>query len=64
MGRDHASAVPVVNSRFSLVTSLVPRLTIIIFGLGMRLVVRMRTQLQNGALHNGQQPQSVVNRFY
>ena len=48
----------------SLVTSLVPRLMIVIFGLGMRLRVRMRTKLQNGILRNGQQPQSVVNGFY
>ena len=48
----------------SLVTSLVPRLTIEIFGLGTRLLVRMRTKLQNGVLRNGQQLQSVVNDFY
>ena len=48
----------------SLVTSLVPRLTIVIFGLGTRILVRMRTKLQNGVLHNEQQPQSVVNGFY
>ena len=48
----------------SVVTSLVPRLTIVIFGLGTRLLVRMRTNLQNGVLRNGQQPQSVVNGFY
>ena len=28
-----------------------------VFGLGMRLRVRMRTKLENGVLHNGQQPQ-------
>ena len=44
----------------SLVTSLVPRLTIEIFGLGTRLLVRMHTKLQNGIVCNGQQPQSVV----
>ena len=46
-----------------LVTSLIPRLMIVIFGLGMRLLVHMRTKLQNGALRNGQQPHSVVNAF-
>ena len=35
-----------------------------VFGLGTRLRVRMRTKLENGVLHNGQQPQSVVNGFY
>ena len=48
----------------SLVTSLVPRLTIVIFGLGTRLLVHMRTKLQNGVLCNEQQPQCVVNDFY
>ena len=32
--------------------------------LGTRPRVRMRTKLENGVLHNGQQPQSVVNGFY
>ena len=36
----------------------------VVFGLGMRLRVRMRTKLENGVLHNEQQPQSVVNGFY
>ena len=57
-GRDRNSIA------ISVVTSLVPRLTIVIFGLGTRLLVRMRTNLQNGVLRNGQQPQSVVNGFY
>ena len=48
----------------SLVTSLVPRPMIVVFGLGTRLHVRMRTTLENGVLRNGQQPQSVVNGFY
>ena len=48
----------------SLVTSLVPRLTILLFGMGTRLLVRMRTKLQTGVLRNGQQSQSVVNGFY
>ena len=34
-----------------------------VFGLGMRLHVHMRTTLENGVLHNGQQPGSAVNSF-
>ena len=56
--------VRVVNSRFRLCTSLVPRPMIVVFGLGMRLHVRMHTKLENGVLRNRQQPQSVVNGFY
>ena len=47
-----------------LVTSLVPRLMIVIFGMGTKLLMRMRTKLQNGVLRNEQQPPSVVNGFY
>ena len=54
--------MPVVNSRFRLCTSLIPRP--VIFGLETRLHVCMRTKLENGVLCNRQQPQSVVNRFY
>ena len=32
-----------------------------VFGLGTRLCVRIRTKLENGILSNGQQPQNVVN---
>ena len=63
-GRDRTSAVPGGQLAILLVTSLVPTLTIVIFGLGTRLLVCMRTKLQNGVLRNGQQPQSVVNGFY
>ena len=31
---------------------------------GNEIRVRMCTKLENGVLHNGQQPQSVVNDFY
>ena len=41
-------------------TSLVLRPMIVVFGLGTRLRVRMRTTLENDVLHNGQQPQRVV----
>ena len=34
-----------------------------VFGLGMRLQVHICTKLENGVLHNEQQPQSVVNGF-
>ena len=57
MGRDHASC-----ARGQLAISLVhyPRSQtndkIVVFGLGMRLHVSMRTTLENGVLRNGQQP--------
>ena len=45
----------VVNSRFRSCTSLVPRLMIVVFGLGTRLHVRMHTKSEDGVLRNGQQ---------
>ena len=56
-------AMRVVNSRFHLCTSLVLRPMIVVFGLGTRLHVHMRTTLENGVLCNGQEPQSAVNGF-
>ena len=50
--------------QFRRCTSRVLRPMIVVFGLGTRLRVCMRTTLENGVLHNGQQPQSVVNGFY
>ena len=35
----------------------------VVFGLGTRLRVRMRTTFENGVLRNGQQPGSAVNNF-
>ena len=35
----------------------------VVFRLGMRLRVWMRTRSENGVLHNGQQPGSAVNSF-
>ena len=35
----------------------------VVFGLGTRLHVRMRTTFENGVLRNGQQPASAVNSF-
>ena len=53
----------VLNSRFHVCTSLTPRPMTVVFGMGTRPRVRMRTKLENGVLSNGQQPQSVVNGF-
>ena len=35
----------------------------VVFGLGTRLFVRMRTTLENGVLRNGQQPGRAENSF-
>ena len=35
-----------------------------VFGLGTRLDVRMRTRLENGVLRNGQQSGSAVKSFF
>ena len=35
----------------------------VVFGLGIRLRVRMHTTLKNGVLRNGQQPGRAVNSF-
>ena len=35
----------------------------VVFGLGTRLCVRMRTTFENGVLRNGQQPGSAMNSF-
>ena len=43
--------------------SLASRPMTVVFGLGTRLHVNMCTNLENGVLSNGQQPQSVVNGF-
>ena len=48
---------------FPCALSVVPRPMNVVFGLGTRLCVRMRTKLENGVLHNEQQPQSIVNGF-
>ena len=55
--------VPAMRTARRLCTSLAPRPMTVVFGLGTRLRVRMRTKLENGVLSNGQQPQSVVNGF-
>ena len=52
------------RASFPLCTSVVPRPMNVVFGLGTRLRMRMRTKLENGVLHNEQLPQSVVNGFY
>ena len=53
-----------LRSSFPLCASIVPRSMSVVFGLGTRLRMRMRTKLENGVLHNEQLPQSVVNGFY
>ena len=45
-------------------TSLAPRPMTVVFGLGTRLRVRMRTTLDNGVLHNEQLSGSTVNNFF
>ena len=49
------TAPAVLNSRFYVCTSLAPRPMTVVFGLGTRLRVRVRTTLENGVLSNGQQ---------
>ena len=58
------STVPaVLNSRFHVCSSLAPRPMTVVFGLGTRLRVRMRTTLENGVLRNGQQVSRADNSF-
>ena len=45
-------------------TSLAPRPMTVVFGLGMRLHVRMHTTLENGVLRNEQLSGSTVNNFF
>ena len=58
---DSQAYCPLAISRVC--TSLASRPMTVVFGLGTRLRVRMRTKLENGVLSNAQQPQSVVNGF-
>ena len=44
-------------------TSHAPRPMTVVFGLGTRLRVRMRTTFENGVQRNGQQPGSAMNSF-
>ena len=62
-GKTVPDSVPVMRTGswpFCLCTSLTSRLMIVVFGLGTRLRVHMRTKLENVVLSKGQQPQSVV----
>ena len=43
--------------------SLAPRPMTVVFGLGTKLRVRMRTTLENGVLRNRQQPGRAENNF-
>ena len=49
-----------VNLWFHMCTSFAPRPITVALGLGTRLHVHMHTTLQNGVLHNGQQPGRAV----
>ena len=51
------------SSRFHVCTSHAPRPMTVVFGLGTRLRVRMRTTFENGVLRNGQQPSRAENSF-
>ena len=62
-GRDRASAAAGQHTRFHLCTSLIPKPMTVVIGLGTRLV-HVRTRLENGVLHNGQQPGSAVDSFF
>ena len=55
-GRDRASRTLCCDFTYA---SLTPRPMTVVFGLGTRLRVRMRTTLENGVLCNGQQPAIV-----
>ena len=64
--RDRASCTLRWSTRrFHVCTSLAPRPMTVVFDLGTRLRVRMRTTFENGVLRNGQpaQPGSAVNSF-
>ena len=53
----------VLNSRFHVCISLAPRPMTVVFGLGTKLLVIMRTTLENGVLRNRQQPGRAENSF-
>ena len=64
--KDCPASVPAMRTGswpFRLCTSLASRLMIVVFDLGTRLCVHMRTKLENGVRSNGQQPPSVVKGF-
>ena len=60
-GRDRASRTQL--ARFHVCSSLAPRPMTVVFGLGMRLRVRMHTALENGVLRNRQQVRRAENSF-
>ena len=55
-GKRPYQACLLVKARFHVRTNVV-------FGLGTRLRMHIRTRLENGILRNGQQPSSAVNIF-
>ena len=56
-------AARLVRSRFHVCTSFAPRPMTVVFGLGTRLHVCICTKLENGVLHNGEQPSRAVKSF-
>ena len=54
--REEKTVTATRTDRWRFRTSLASRPMTVVFGLGMRLCVRMRTQLENGVLSNAQQP--------
>ena len=53
----------VLNSRFHVCTSLAPRPNTVVFGLGTRLRVRMRTTLENGVYATDSNRAAAENSF-
>ena len=51
------------RTQLAICISLAPRPMTVVFGLGTKLRVRMRTTLENGVLRNGQQPGRAENSF-
>ena len=50
-------------SRLPTISPVARRPMTVVFGLGTRLCLHMRTKLENGVLHNVKQPSSAVNSF-
>ena len=57
--------MPAYSTRdFTCALVLLPEPNTVVFGLGMRLHVRMRTTIENGVLRNRQQPGRAENSFF
>ena len=61
--REKTMPAVLLNAQFPMYISLTPRPMIIVFGLGIRLHVQLRTRAEEGVLHNGQQPGNAVTIF-